>query len=372
MCHDLVEDLESMVVCLATPRPELDKVHSVIRNIEHNRVMKIIGIEERHFSTGEEMLDEVLRMLRPDWQRRVWIFRGQGDAKNHLIPKALRRDASFPQGVNAQSNGEQRNWEWGALELFSSLADQQGLTIPGLAQRFLGSTDFLRSINKAVSCEDNWPPKDIYQLMALAQHYGISTRILDWTYSPLIGLYFAAADAANNKDNLSEKSSMALWAFNSHAPLAYTVLLNPNVWLETVNVPYAGNPNITAQKGSFTCINESNVDPHEPVSVLDTEEIVRNLANDLNNAIENEQLNEDSLRTINQYIGTDPILMKITAPAICGGNLLRQLSGFGIKASFIYPGYDGVSRAVKERGLWDVNSIQEITDYCLQFPDQFT
>jgi hypothetical protein len=23
MCHDLVEDLESMVVCLATPRPEL-------------------------------------------------------------------------------------------------------------------------------------------------------------------------------------------------------------------------------------------------------------------------------------------------------------------------------------------------------------
>src|SRR5262245_33980240 len=43
--------------------------------------------------------------------------------------------------------------------------------------------------------------------MFLMQHYGVPTRLLDWTESPLIALYFAIVD----DDPRSEKRDGALW-----------------------------------------------------------------------------------------------------------------------------------------------------------------
>ncbi len=177
--------------------------------------------------------------------RKISWYRGVSDATHQLLPSIFRH----PKTKSIEKIHE--------IERSLSLAFEQR-SPPFVSQSF----------------------ENVWQKMFFMQHYGIPTRLLDWSESPFVGLYFALANCERDK-NGKPKYDAALWMLDPEAwnqgalrDISYDggVLdptreqlksYSPNAELdERKNLPVMiygthNSPRIVAQRGMFALFGKS-------------------------------------------------------------------------------------------------------------------
>lgn len=226
-----------------------------------------------------ESFDEFLKVINDDFKNfhnlknKTILFRGQSESNYSLLP-----------GIGRQSYLKENiiKYEQDILNEFKRRA------IPFLPKSF------------NVNSEWEW--------LALAQHYKLPTRLLDWTENPLVALYFAFESP---KDCVYR----AVWIFGANENEfedSNNPKVNPFTLKQTqVFVPNNMTERITSQSGWFTI--------HRYIEA------------------ENKFI---SLNTNNLYRER---VYKLIIPNKLRNEVLLKLDRYGINAFSIYPDLEGLS-----------------------------
>lgn len=335
------------------------------------------------------------------FNRKDFIYRGIGNLNYELVPKALRRN-EFDQAVINDYIGPDFYVKWNVNGNWKSLlidslknfkiscddyfnlkcsplddliVDKYGNVVINFDKKILGNVSskkelqikremylllkFLNGVDKT-GLEVNvntkirrlihyninlnptlWPDPDFFELISLAQHYGLPTEALDWSYRYESALYFSVKNILND-----DMADGVLWAFNyklyedNYLPCA-----SEKYKVQFYRPQYYMNPNLRAQRGLFTFImNKTDNIDYRSLDKIVLEDLKIHSKEIPGNGIQISDLDglNDFIIPEGQYV-----FYKFVIGSEIKLKILDELYKNGWSEKFMFPGYHGVVLSMK-------------------------